>query len=594
MKGTLKKILAVGLAGTMAAGMLAGCGSSTGGSGSTDEEALSFTYIISAAENTSFYTEYEDHPIMMYWLDQEWDVDGETVKIDIDFSSLPSGSERDTMNTLMATGEYSDVMPMTYSSDGAAALYENGIALDLTELVEQYMPNYMQWMEDHPEYADRLYNVIDGEKKIIQLYGLGDEAEAPFCGWLYRRDWIVKYGTNPETGEAFTGGWQDEDKTEWSDDVVFPSGGTDPIYISDWEWMCEIFEKALAAEGISDGYAMQIYYTGDETMGGLTSTFCEGGNSYYYLDENGECQYGFDQPGYYNYATCLNTWYKNGWLQKSFDENTSDIMFWKVDTANVYSGKVGMWYGMVSSFGNMMDTNSGDYTDGICAYGANYPINDVYGDESEQGYTPTCYYANSIMTTSYIITEKAADKNLGALLTAIDWLYGDEGGLMHARGFSKDQQAEIQDEFYIEHGMDDGAWWYEEIDGEQYIVLNPACDAEDGLRNAATGLRVAGKNVNSNLDLGYNQVGRRALVLWGEYPCSGNITSDVSGQLDTDTATETSANTVNIRTYISTELPNLITGRTELNEANWQTFVDGIMDYDPDLYKDAINEVLGK
>ena len=26
---------------------------------------------------------------------------------------------------------------------------------------------------------------------------------------MYRRDWIVKYGTNPVTGEAFTGGYTD-------------------------------------------------------------------------------------------------------------------------------------------------------------------------------------------------------------------------------------------------------------------------------------------------------------------------------------------------------------------------------------------------
>ena len=72
---------------------------------------------------------------------------------------------------------------------------------------------------------------------------------------MYRRDWLVNYGTNPQTGEAFSGEWKDG---EWTDNVVFPSGGTDPVYISDWEWMFDIFETALQMQGMTDGYVMQL------------------------------------------------------------------------------------------------------------------------------------------------------------------------------------------------------------------------------------------------------------------------------------------------------------------------------------------------
>ena len=57
--------------------------------------------------------------------------------------------------------------------------------------------------------------------------------------------------------------------------VVFPSGGTDPVYISDWEWMFEIFTEAMADQGITDSYCTSIYYPGYMWSGGLCSCFGE-------------------------------------------------------------------------------------------------------------------------------------------------------------------------------------------------------------------------------------------------------------------------------------------------------------------------------
>ena len=60
----------------MAAGcMLTGCG---GGSQSADEDYNNFTYLISASENSYFYTDYNSNPIVSTWLSKEWDVDGES------------------------------------------------------------------------------------------------------------------------------------------------------------------------------------------------------------------------------------------------------------------------------------------------------------------------------------------------------------------------------------------------------------------------------------------------------------------------------------------------------------------------------------
>lgn len=48
------------------------------------------------------------------------------------------------------------------------------------------------------------------------------------------------------------------DPDSWADDVVFPGGGTDPVYISDWEWTFGIFETAMEALGITDSYCVSV------------------------------------------------------------------------------------------------------------------------------------------------------------------------------------------------------------------------------------------------------------------------------------------------------------------------------------------------
>lgn len=130
-------------------------------------------------------------------------------------------------------------------------MYEEGIILDLTDLVRENMPNYCAVLDSNEAVRGKAVYDVDGEEKILAIYGVNEDYPYYFAGTMYRRDWLVKYGTNPQTGAAFTGGYTDEnDVDSWVDDVVFPSGGTDPVYISDWEWMFEIFEKALADQGL--------------------------------------------------------------------------------------------------------------------------------------------------------------------------------------------------------------------------------------------------------------------------------------------------------------------------------------------------------
>ena len=82
----------------------------------------------------------------------------------------------------------------------------------------------------------------------------------------------------------FTSSEGEDPNNDYTDNVIFPSGKTDPYTISDWEWMFEIFEKAYADLGIDDSYCISMYYPGFSWTGDLCSCF-GGGNFAFYEDE---------------------------------------------------------------------------------------------------------------------------------------------------------------------------------------------------------------------------------------------------------------------------------------------------------------------
>ena len=427
-------------------------------------KSTEFTYMISTGiSNTTIFSEYEDAPVLDYVLQTEWDPDGNgnTRKISLDVWTPPAGSERDYANTLISTGEYPDVMNIQIANMSAFEMYEDGMTLDITDYVMKYMPNYRAFFERHPEYAGHETCIVDGERRYLCLYQLDEVAPAAWGGMVYRRDWIVKYGKDTD-GNGFSGEW-DEDGN-WVDNVLFPSGETFPKYVSDWEWMLAIFQEALAAEGITDGYAYSVGAGGENgAFGDMESGF--GATSYYYIDpEEGKVVYGAVKDGFRAYLEMMNTWYANGWVNQSFYERAGE-MFFMVDTASVYSGKVGAWYGLANQIGGGMQNDQIPWTNGIVVFAAPTPINDVYGDESVQNITPFIYYATGQIGAQFVVTDKAADKDLPALFTFLDHFYDLESGAIQATyGLSKEEVEDAKTvapaayERYARMGLENGAY----------------------------------------------------------------------------------------------------------------------------------------
>ncbi len=608
------RALALALCATMLTGMFAGCGGSSDSnkgsasgteSGSVDKSELDtsgkstdFTMLALTSVTADQYTSYNEYPAIEYWKDMEWDAngDGNATKIAVDIWAPTAGSESDYVNTLIATGEYPDVMNLQFASESAGQLYEDGWTLDLTDYVKAYMPNYLAWLDEHPEIIAT--NEVDGEQKYIQIYSGNKDLAEPWGGLLYRRDWIVNYGTNPETGEPFHGEWvENEDGTkDWVDDVVFPSGNTDPIYISDWEWMFNIFKgyvDGLEANGVT-GYCMQLPYQGIMLTGDVMSGF-GGQGAGMYLDENGDVQFGLTSDGVRAYTECMSTWYENGWIDTGFAERASD-MFFMIDAATIYTGSCGLWYGLASQ---LLDGLAGDGSNPLTAnavvFACPSPINDVYGDESVQNKQPTTWYSGGYLGASWVITDKAEDKDIASLLTAIDYFYSDEGSLLFSRGISDEIMASANGDEdwyqkYVDLGLPNGAY---SMGDDGIPVLDPSLVYDNENRGEASlAYRLCGISTNQ-CDRGYSDTMMQQFDKWTMYPDSGQIGGDVTAQLSPEDSTTYSSLQSDYGTAVAQWLPQYIMGTYDAtDDADWQTYCDEINALGWESSRDALQAVI--
>lgn len=421
----------------------------SGDNSESSADTLKLSWWIPAGEDSSYYSTYEENPCMKY-IEQTMTFNGK--KVDLTFLVPAAGAELDNFNTLLATEEYAHILDLSRSKMSANELYEDGILHDLTPYVEQYMPNYMAALNASPDL--KAYVLSDG--KYIALYGIREKAQSNFMGILYRRDWIAKYGTNPVTGAAFTYGFGEAKNAQtWTDDIVFPSGGSEPIYISDWEWMFDIFQKAITDLGITDGYCFAPYFKGYNEDGTIYSGF-GGGTPMWYRTADNHAAFGGSSDNLRAYLRCLHNWYQNGWIDPSFAERTNDLVY-SINSAGVHTGKVGLWIGRNSEVGTQLDAGDA-WTSGIMVMGAKQPINDLYGGDAQKNKEPDSMYQMSRLSQPIAVSTKVSEEDLPTVLAFLDSFYTEEGGILLAMGMNAEQVSQTNDDFYARYGLEDGAY----------------------------------------------------------------------------------------------------------------------------------------
>lgn len=527
------KLLSAALGGTLmftGMGVLAGCGKGTGSAQENNYQVWLYT-----GQDTAYYSDYADNPVLQYLLQETWN----EKNISFEFLVPAAGQGQNNYQTMISGNDLPTLMQDSVA-DPAPVMYENGYIMDITEYVQSYMPNYYNLLQNNETLKAKSVFHVDGEDRILSLNTLKDAVSyVDFGGMCYRRDWIVNYGTDASTGEKFSGGYTDENEVDsWQDNVIFPSwydtakkekalaidpawDGTEPFYLSDWEWMFGIFETAQKALGIEDSYCMSMYYPGYTWAGGLCSCFGEGG-IIWYADEQGKIQFGGASESTRAYLTCMNAWYEKGWLDQTFNERVNDV-YYQIDSSSVRQGKVGMWCGVKGDLGGRMDLKDGGNTSGIYVAGCAYPVNDIYGDDSCKYKQPRVMNVDtSLLSTGFFVMSGADKKDLPTLFTFLDYLYTEEGGAMRTFGLNKEQLSGLEDpSFYQSYHLEDGAY---SVNQDGKYVVNEAIRNDSGSLSVAASLdKLPGLSLVKNVEYGYSAALEKSLQSWIKYRNQGRV-----------------------------------------------------------------------
>ena len=639
----MKRVLSVGLVGAMALSTLAltGCGSNSSDGG---DNTVSW-WITMTDGNGVYYDDYEDNPAVEWLNQQYWDTENGGLGTEEDGTPLKftfqvpiSGSETDNFNTMMSTGEYTDVIDLAMSTDTAATMVDEGTLLDITDYVEKYMPHYIEYLDKNPEQKALLTHEVDGETRYYEIGAIKEENDVPWGGYMYRRDWLVEYAqptayvwdwdsdyvkenghpavTPLEEAQAsgnmegwkanevteFTSSEGEDPKNDYTDNVIFPSGTSDPLTISDWEWMLDAFKKAIDDKGFSgntDAYCTTVYYPGFFAMGDLVSSF-GGGTGAWSKDADQNVYFSGTSDNFKTYLECLNTWYNNGWMDTRFETRASD-MFFSINQTGTAQGQVGLFYGTAASLGDAIRVTCADSEDQQKAYvmPCAVPINDKYGTDEQKYKEPDAFYQGSRIAGRIGITSALEDKSeetIAALFTFLDWMYTREGALVRSIGLSQEQidSVDLENNLYEEYGIEGGAYDVSENE-EGKTVYTFHYDTSGDIGNALKFTRMvvgaeltgAGADIDYVFDKGESKVQQQATEQWTKYTSTGGM-MDYNNQFTTEQNDIYSDINQSVNDYMNQNTPNLIKNGLD----GWDAYVEGINALHPEELTEVYQEVM--
>lgn len=303
--------------------------------------------------------------------------------IDVEFIHPPTGQTAEQFNLLIASGEESwpDIIEYDWSSypGGAQKAIEDGIIINLNEMVEKYAPNLKKALESNPIYKKQ--SVTDNGD-LFAFPSLNVGKYRTFSGLMIRKDWLDELGLAvPET-------------------------------LDEWE----VVLKAFKDKGVKAPLAFIPWYI----IGAGVFNNCFDVGTNFYIEDN-EVKAPVLQPQYKQYIECMHRWYENGWIDQEFDTNNDAAIDAKMTngTSAVTYGGIG---GTMGRYMSAMKDKDPNYK--LCA--VPYPVKNK-GDKAK--FVDYQYEANPPFAA---ITTHC--KNVEAAVKFLDFFYSEEGDVLQNYG----------------------------------------------------------------------------------------------------------------------------------------------------------------
>lgn len=154
------------------------------------------TLTIAATRAANQYTDYADLPF--------WKMVCENTGVKIEWIEIPSTAVAEKVNLMLSTGnELPDVFLDCINNDRVATYYDQDVLVDVTDLIDKYVPNLKKVWDEHPSYKAEAVcpnGGIYGFPYIEEMYGLV-LTSGPFC---INQAWLDQLGLEmPTTTEEF-------------------------------------------------------------------------------------------------------------------------------------------------------------------------------------------------------------------------------------------------------------------------------------------------------------------------------------------------------------------------------------------------------
>ncbi len=308
----------------------------------------------------------------------------EITGVELEFLHPAVGQAGEQFNLMVAAKELPDIVEYNWSgyAGGIQKAVDDGIILELNDLIDQYAPNYKAFIEESPDLAKQIMT-DDGKIMVFAAYSISEYN----CqsGFMIRQDWL------DELGLAV------------------------PKTVAEWE---TTMKALIEAKDLVCGLAIQKDYAyGDP----LTTAFNVG--STYYVD-GGKVLYGPLEPGYLEYLTAMKRWYDEGILDAdfaAFDAKMLESYMINGEAAAAFGfsgGNMGNIYTAIEQAGKAENFN---------LVGVQYPV-------LEDGAEPFMINMAWEYRGSGSAAITTACKNPEAAAKVLDYFYGDEGRILKSFG----------------------------------------------------------------------------------------------------------------------------------------------------------------
>lgn len=281
----------------------------------------------------------------------------EKTGVHIEWTQASSMGASEVFQLMVAGGDYTDmVFDLTSMyTGGVTKALEDAVVVDLTDMVEEYAPNYYYIM-NYDEDLRRDAVTDDGQHlAVYSCYDFESDGYKPLSGPMIRTDWLeelnleipVTYDDYYEVGLAFKNKYQCSDPILMMGDGMFASG----------------------------------YFTGGYGTYGFGSSGTGAATVGLYRDGD-TVKSSLIEDGFVDYLTMMNQWYADGVIGADFFSHPTTNMG---DDYNgyVYNDQTGIFLGdavNMSSFAEMSVSS-----DNFALAGAPDPVQKE-GDVSQFGY----------------------------------------------------------------------------------------------------------------------------------------------------------------------------------------------------------------